>query len=71
MIREENGRAVLHCDGPRCAVRLDVGRAVAWRAGAARLPSCWHDFGNGRHQCPMHAAPAFEPPAAMLGRHAA
>lgn len=64
MIREEDGRAILHCD--RCAVRMDLGNVVAHRAKTAsgrppRLPTGWAALDGNRHQCSLH-------PVAMLRR---
>ena len=52
MIREEEGRSVIHCD--RCPVRLDLGvsKIVAQRL---RMPSAWIKDGPDHHLCPTCA----------------
>jgi hypothetical protein len=55
VIREENGRAVIHCD--RCPVRLDLGSASIVSAHM-RMPSGWVQDAPDHHFCPVCARKA-------------
>jgi hypothetical protein len=57
VIRDEDGRTVIHCD--RCPVRLDLGPApmVALRL---RMPSGWIQDEPERHLCPACARRAVD-----------
>ena len=53
MIREEDGRSVIHCN--RCAVRLDLGPVAIVTAHMHRMPSGWLQDGPDLHLCPICA----------------
>lgn len=57
MIREETGRAVIHCD--RCPIRLDLG-AAAIVSARLRMPSAWIQDGPDHHLCPTCASKEIE-----------
>jgi len=57
VIREERGRAVIHCD--RCPVRLDLG-ATAILSHRLRMPSAWIQHAPDRHLCPTCARKELE-----------
>jgi hypothetical protein len=50
VIRQEDNRAVIHCD--RCPVRLDLGPA-AIVAAHMRMPSGWVQDAPDHHFCPV------------------
>ena len=64
MIREENGRAVIHCD--RCPVRLDLGTA-AIVAQHLRMPSAWFQDAPDHHLCPTCARKELQDMASNQG----
>ena len=53
MIREVDGRLVVHCNN--CPVRLDLGPATTARS-RNRAPSGWVSAGGEIHFCPMCAS---------------
>jgi len=53
VLRDETGRAVIHCD--RCPVRLDLGPAAIVTAHMQRMPSGWLQDGPDHHLCPTCA----------------
>lgn len=53
MIREEDGRSVIHCD--RCPARLDLGVAAIVKA-RLRMPSGWLQDGPDHHLCSLCAS---------------
>lgn len=57
MIRDEEGRSVIHCD--RCPVRMDLGASAILRA-RMRMPSAWLKDGPDHHLCPACARKALQ-----------
>jgi hypothetical protein len=53
VIRQESGRAVIHCD--RCPHRLDLGPAAIVTQHMHRMPSAWLQDGKDHHLCPTCA----------------
>jgi hypothetical protein len=52
VIREEGGRAVIHCD--HCPIRLDLGQAAVVKQHL-RMPSAWIQDAPDHHLCPTCA----------------
>jgi len=57
VIREEEGRSVIHCD--RCPVRLDLGMS-AIVSQRLRMPSAWVQDAPDHHLCPLCARKELE-----------
>ena len=55
MIRDEDGRSVIHCD--RCPVRMDLGPTVIAQK-RLRMPSAWIQDAPDHHLCPTCAEKA-------------
>lgn len=54
MLREEQGRAVIHCD--RCPIRIDIGAHAIVRNHELRMPTAWLRHGPDEHLCPTCAS---------------
>jgi hypothetical protein len=52
LVREDDGRLVVHCSN--CVVQLDLG-PVGKARGRNRMPSGWVNAGSDRHYCPLCA----------------
>lgn len=53
MIRDEDGRSVIHCD--RCPIRLDLGPSAIVANRMMRMPSGWLQDAPDHHLCPLCA----------------
>jgi hypothetical protein len=65
MFKRNGNQLEIHCDHPRCAIRLGLGPVFVRARFEKRPPSSWVDLGGGRHLCPMH------PTRALMRREAA